>query len=549
MNRTIRNGARRLPQWTTRNKSSLRPAAQSWAALTPLNSVHAVSAPLDSRQRPSNTTLFGNNSGMDNTHSSPSNRNSIASSSGGTSEVRRRSSSGALSFLAQKSSPRRQFTNLEERDSYYTSAIAACGRNWRRAVLLMNEFEREASSGQYSGKPLPASVYGATMHVCAQGGEWALTLELLDSMGKVPPSSSSDGASLMSRPLPNVRCYEEALLACSLSRQANAALALIETMRTGTHHRQSGAVSLNDPTAGAVTDSAGAAKSSDGGAAAAAAADVAFKPSDRCLNLAMTACTRAGQSNDALKLFDTFQSQRLVEPNEFIYGAAAAACRAGGHWQRAIKLLDQMEASVVAGQDSSGVAAVAPNEVIYTAVIAACGAAKQWVAALEVFERMQRVGKLKPNVVTYASVSFVVWLVVSSCSCRIIDFYTHVTSTMLTCCCGGFGFYSAGHFRMRRSGTVATRTASSASHAGTVLKLRRAFAHTHAHSHKRLPLLRVILSSRYALSHMYALTSTPGGAERVVLQRRHHRLRESGAVAVLPQALGRDGATRGKRAG
>ena len=48
---------------------------------------------------------------------------------------------------------------------------------------------------------------------------------------------------------------------------------------------------------------------------------------------------------------------------------------------------------------------------------------------------------------------------------------------------------------------------------------------------------------------MYALTSTPGGAERVVLQRRHHRLRESGAVAVLPQALGRDGATRGKRAG
>jgi len=410
MNRTIREGARRLPLWNTRKKSSLRPAAQSWAALTPLSSVHAVSAPLDNRQRPSNTARspsFGHNSGLDNTHSSSNSRSSITSSSGGTSEVRRSSSSGALSFLAQKSSPpRRQFTDVEERDSYYTSAIAACGRNWRRAILLMNEFELEASSGQYSGKPLPASVYGATMHVCGQGGEWALTLELLESMGKMPPRSSSDAPSLMPRPPPTVRCYEEALLACSLSSQANAALALIETMLTGTHHHQSNSASVKFPTAEAALDRAGAAKS---GGVAATGASEALRPSDRCLNLAMTACTRAGQSNDALKLFDSFQSQRLVEPNQFIYGAAAAACRAGGHWQRAIELLDQMEAKVTEaeghgmGEGSSNV--VAPNEVIYTAVIAACGAAKQWVAALEVFERMQRVRKLKPNVVTYASVS------------------------------------------------------------------------------------------------------------------------------------------------
>jgi pentatricopeptide repeat protein len=269
--------------------------------------------------------------------------------------------------LAQLGSARHPFADRRERDSYYTRAVAACGRNWRRALGLLYEFELEASSGPYSG--MPPLAYAAAIHICGQGGEWALAIELLESMGKPP------------RPPPTVRCFEAALEACSWNRQGAAALKLLETMHPP---RQVGASSAGNPAA-TVTGSG---------------ARVALHPSVRCLNLAMTACTRQGSWADALTLFDAFPRFGHLVPTEVSYGAAATACEAGGQWERAIALLGSMEAAVAADA-----AAVAPNQFIYTSVILACGRAKQWVPALEVFDRMQRVSKVKPGVVAYCAVS------------------------------------------------------------------------------------------------------------------------------------------------
>lgn len=112
------------------------------------------------------------------------------------------------------------------------------------------------------------------------------------------------------------------------------------------------------------------------------------------------------------------------------YAAVISACAAGGAWQRAVQLFDQMleyqiKPDVVSctalitalGADgqwkrgsqvidwmlSSG---VKPNVRTYTALITAMGNAQQWDLALDLIKRMkapQAWGSVEPNAYTYSA--------------------------------------------------------------------------------------------------------------------------------------------------
>lgn len=112
------------------------------------------------------------------------------------------------------------------------------------------------------------------------------------------------------------------------------------------------------------------------------------------------------------------------------YAAVISACAAGGAWQRAVQLFDQMlefqiKPDVVSctalitalGADgqwkrgsqvidwmlSSG---VKPNVRTYTALITAMGNAQQWELALDLIKRMkapQAWGSVEPNAYTYSA--------------------------------------------------------------------------------------------------------------------------------------------------
>jgi pentatricopeptide repeat protein len=72
-------------------------------------------------------------------------------------------------------------------------------------------------------------------------------------------------------------------------------------------------------------------------------------------------------------------AKRGVQPNLFTYNVALGACEKGRHWQRSLKLLEEMRKR-----------GVQPNIFSYNPVLAACEKGRQWQKALELLEEMEK---------------------------------------------------------------------------------------------------------------------------------------------------------------
>ena len=83
--------------------------------------------------------------------------------------------------------------------------------------------------------------------------------------------------------------------------------------------------------------------------------------------------------------------RRRVQPDEYIYSAAIAACGQAKQWQRALQLFEGMEA-----------AAVTPNEFHFSSIISACGKCGQADVAMRLFDSMREKG-VTPNAVVFNS--------------------------------------------------------------------------------------------------------------------------------------------------
>jgi pentatricopeptide repeat domain-containing protein 1 len=73
--------------------------------------------------------------------------------------------------------------------------------------------------------------------------------------------------------------------------------------------------------------------------------------------------------------------QRGIAPNVRSYTAAIDACSKGGQWQKALKLLTEMQLQ-----------GITPNEKTFTAAIDACSKGGQWQQAFELLREMSAKG-------------------------------------------------------------------------------------------------------------------------------------------------------------
>lgn len=144
----------------------------------------------------------------------------------------------------------------------------------------------------------------------------------------------------------------------------------------------------------------------------------------------------AWQQLPAHECIDAVLAAKLLGLNVFLcaaghaYAAVISACAAGGAWQRAVQLFDQMlqyqiKPDVVSctalitalgadGQWKRGSqvvdwmlrSGVKPNVRTYTALITAMGNAQKWDLALDLIKRMktpQAWGSVEPNAYTYSA--------------------------------------------------------------------------------------------------------------------------------------------------
>ena len=94
---------------------------------------------------------------------------------------------------------------------------------------------------------------------------------------------------------------------------------------------------------------------------------------------------------DVLQLFDMIRSESLCGVNGYLYNRALMSCQKLGCWEKAVKLLYEME--------GSGLAVSTPS---YNLVISACEKSRQSKVALRVYEHMvQR--ECKADKFTYLS--------------------------------------------------------------------------------------------------------------------------------------------------
>jgi len=122
-------------------------------------------------------------------------------------------------------------------------------------------------------------------------------------------------------------------------------------------------------------------------------------------NAAISACGNAGQPDQALALFDELKQRAgkhpALRPSIVSYGAAISACAKAGRAREALALLQELES--IGAHDP----AMRPNEIVYNAAISACakaGLADEALALLhEVKTRAARGEPVRLNAITYNS--------------------------------------------------------------------------------------------------------------------------------------------------
>ena len=82
-----------------------------------------------------------------------------------------------------------------------------------------------------------------------------------------------------------------------------------------------------------------------------------------------------------MRLLAEMRADGLI-PNAFCYNAAVTACSRAGRTRQALEVVREMETD----------AAIQPTIHTYTSVMKACGMAGEWRTTMQMLERMQRSG-------------------------------------------------------------------------------------------------------------------------------------------------------------
>ncbi|CAA7051856.1 unnamed protein product [Microthlaspi erraticum] len=107
------------------------------------------------------------------------------------------------------------------------------------------------------------------------------------------------------------------------------------------------------------------------------AKSLGHKPDEYTWNALLTALYKANRYEDVLQLFDMVRSEKLCCMNEYLYNTVLVSCQKLGSWEKAVKLLYEMEGSGLTVSTSS-----------YNLVISACEKARESRVALRVYEHM-----------------------------------------------------------------------------------------------------------------------------------------------------------------
>ncbi|KAG7564047.1 Pentatricopeptide repeat [Arabidopsis suecica] len=121
------------------------------------------------------------------------------------------------------------------------------------------------------------------------------------------------------------------------------------------------------------------------------AKSLGHKPDEYTWNAQLTALYKANRYEDVLQLFDMIRSENLCCLNEYLYNTAMVSCQKLGYWEKAVKLLYEMEGSGLTVSTSS-----------YNLVISACEKSRKSKVALLVYEHMAQ-RDCRPNTLTYLS--------------------------------------------------------------------------------------------------------------------------------------------------
>jgi len=117
-------------------------------------------------------------------------------------------------------------------------------------------------------------------------------------------------------------------------------------------------------------------------------------------NALISACEKAGRTDDALRMFadlDQGLLARGVFPNAITYNAVISACRAAGRADDALRMFAHLE-------EHGPARGVFPDIAAYGAVISACGKAGRADDALRMFAHLEEHGPARgvfPNTITY----------------------------------------------------------------------------------------------------------------------------------------------------
>ena len=110
------------------------------------------------------------------------------------------------------------------------------------------------------------------------------------------------------------------------------------------------------------------------------AANLSMKPNNFHYSIAITACQRTCDHQQALKLLKDMKHNH-IKPDTITYNAAISACEKGNQWEKALQLLQQMQHD-----------RIKPNTITYSAAIDACYKADQKDQALDLYSEALKNG-------------------------------------------------------------------------------------------------------------------------------------------------------------
>ena len=268
----------------------------------------------------------------------------------------------------------------------YRYAIRSCGREgqWRAAVDLLQQLRDDHGT-------IDNGCYSEAMCACRKGGAWKVALTLYEDLPAPDVYTTSNAiaaceptgqwkralAILDAQPAANAICVNAAISACSSAGQWQEAVKLLERLEAQSPP-PSANVAAGSSRRGRRQDRRPRGRGEDPNG-----------PSARSYASAMTACTRNGQWQSALELWERLEARGLADGAA--YGAAVAACAKGAQAAKAMRLIGAMRRAGVPGYGDVRV---------YNAALMACANAKSWPPARQLLTDMRRWGVV-PTVRTY----------------------------------------------------------------------------------------------------------------------------------------------------